>query len=131
MLSNRKKEYLDAMGIDVWVRRDPPHPDSQAAPASSESAAVADPIAKPAPARTVNDKDIAQLDWDALQARVAALTPAERYAVCSRLKRTSTAVLAAMKTAELRPSEAWERFAERYQRLAFDLGLALKRAQCR
>jgi hypothetical protein len=36
-----------------------------------------------------------------------------------------------METAKHEPLPTWDRFAKRYQRLAFDLGSALHAAQCR
>ena len=59
------------------------------------------------------------------------MTPAERLPVCNRLKRTLIGVLSMTQTARNRPPEDWDRFADAYQRLAFDLGTALRAAQCR
>ena len=74
---------------------------------------------------------IASARYHELHARTAAITPATRYVVCDRLKRTLATVLSDIRAAEQTPSPAWKRFAERYDRLAFDLGLTLKRARCR
>ena len=58
------------------------------------------------------------------------LNAATRIPVCSRLKRTATRVLSIQTAAEASPTAEWARFADRYQRLVFDLGLALKTAGC-
>lgn len=59
------------------------------------------------------------------------LSAADRVPVCNRLKRTLTGVLAMMQTAEKSSLPDWERFAAGYQRLSFDLGLAVRVAECR
>lgn len=64
------------------------------------------------------------------QDRIATLSPASRIPVCSRLKRTMGRVLSAIKTAELAPPAAWAEYSDRYERLAYDLGLALRTAGC-
>jgi len=51
--------------------------------------------------------------------------------VCIRLKRTVTRVLAVMETARGDTLPDWNRFADNYQRLAFDLGAAMQAAECR
>ncbi len=66
-----------------------------------------------------------------LAPRLAAVTPADRLPVCSRLKRTVNQVLSLMETARHEHLPAWDRFADRYQRLAFDLGKAMQTAGCR
>jgi hypothetical protein len=59
------------------------------------------------------------------------INAATRVPVCSRLKRTVTRVLVMMKTASQAPPPEWDRFADRVQRLTFDLGTAIRVAQCR
>lgn len=66
-----------------------------------------------------------------LEPRLTAITAADRLPVCSRLKRTVNRVLSRMETAQYDRPPDWQRFAERYQRLAFDLGSALHAADCR
>ncbi|MEE4114500.1 MAG: hypothetical protein V2I40_16905 [Desulfobacteraceae bacterium] len=56
---------------------------------------------------------------------------ATRVPICIRLKRTVNRVLTAMENARGDPSPDWERFAGDYQRLAFDLGAAIRDAECR
>ncbi len=59
------------------------------------------------------------------------LNHATRIPVCYRLKRTLSRVLSMMETAKETPLPDWDRFAEKYQRLAFDLGSAVHTAECR
>ena len=56
---------------------------------------------------------------------------ATRMPVCIRLKRTVTRVLAVMETARGDTLPDWNRFADNYQRLSFDLGAAMQAAECR
>jgi hypothetical protein len=51
--------------------------------------------------------------------------------VCNRLKRTLTGVLSMMERAKQTPIPDWNRFAANYQRLSFDLGSAIRMAECR
>jgi DNA polymerase len=60
----RRAAYLDAMGIDVYVRRDQPR-----AAATAPAAAVPPPVC-----------DTATLDWEMLRHRVAACTRCELHA---------------------------------------------------
>ena len=69
--------------------------------------------------------------WRQVEPRLAAVTAADRFPVCSRLKRTTTQLLSVMDTANRRSLPGWDRFADRYQRLAFDLGVAMHMAGCR
>jgi hypothetical protein len=69
--------------------------------------------------------------WRQVEPRLATVTAADRLPVCSRLKRTTTQVLSLMDTANRRSLPGWNRFADRYQRLAFDLGMAMHTAGCR
>ena len=67
---NNKWQYLDAMGIQVWVQREP--------------AILTTPIesANPSPPAIVNDVAVGDdnlLDWDALQHKVAACTACELH----------------------------------------------------
>lgn len=59
------------------------------------------------------------------------LNAAYRVPVCIRLKRTVTSVLSLMETAKGAFLPDWDRFADNYQRLAFDLGAAMRTAECR
>ena len=59
------------------------------------------------------------------------INAATRVPVCNRLKRTVTRVLVMMESADQAPPPEWDRFADRVQRLAFDLGTAIRQAQCR
>lgn len=66
-----------------------------------------------------------------LTARISTIDAASRLPVCSRLKRTANQVLSLMETARHERLPNWDRFAERYQRLAFELGAAMHAAECR
>lgn len=90
MDSSRRLQYLDAMGIPVWVRRRPARETPAAAVVERIEAAVeVDEIKAPdvttvqavTPESRVMDRaeEIAQLDWDALRARVARCTDCELY----------------------------------------------------
>ena len=59
------------------------------------------------------------------------MSAADRLPVCNRLKRTLNGVLSMMQTARKSSLPDWERFAAGYQRLSFDLGLAVRAAECR
>lgn len=59
------------------------------------------------------------------------INAATRVPVCNRLKRTVTRVLVMMESASQAPPPEWDRFADSVQRLAFDLGTAIRVAQCR
>ncbi len=81
----RHAAYLDAMGVDVYVRRDQPRPVAVVAPESVAAAAgrvVAAHTAATAPATAIAPPagDTATLDWDALRDRVAACTRCELHA---------------------------------------------------
>ncbi len=54
-----------------------------------------------------------------------------RVPICIRLKRTVNRVLTVMENARGDTPADWERFAGDYQRLAFDLGAAIRAAECR
>lgn len=68
--------------------------------------------------------------WKQVESRLSAIKAADRFPVCSRLKRTATHVLLLMDTASRQPLPDWDHFAERYQRLAFDLGKGMYMAGC-
>ncbi len=51
--------------------------------------------------------------------------------VCIRLKRTLTRVLSMMETTNASPLPDWDRFADNYRRLSFDLGVAIGAGGCR
>jgi hypothetical protein len=59
------------------------------------------------------------------------INAATRVPVCIRLKRTVTHVLGLMETARGHTLPDWNRFAGDYERLAFDLGAAIRTAGCR
>jgi hypothetical protein len=59
------------------------------------------------------------------------INAATQVPLCIRLKRTVTRVLAMMETARGQPLRDWDRFADDYERLAFDLGAAIRAADCR
>jgi DNA polymerase len=82
----RHAAYLDAMGVDVYVRRDQPLPMPVVAQEPVVTA-VAGPVtaahtAATAPATVIPPPagDTATLDWDALRDRVAACTRCELHA---------------------------------------------------
>ncbi len=66
-----------------------------------------------------------------VQPMLSDMTAADRVPVCNRLKRTLTGVLSMMESARQAPLPDWERFADNYQRLSFDLGSAIRVAECR
>lgn len=66
-----------------------------------------------------------------IQPTLGQINAATRIPACNRLKRTVTGVLSKIETAAEAPPEDWNRFAERYQRLSFDLGSAMREAGCR
>ena len=59
------------------------------------------------------------------------INAATRVPICIRLKRTVNRVLAVMETARESTPSDWDRFADDYQRLVFDLGSAMQAAECR
>lgn len=66
-----------------------------------------------------------------MQPVIITISPAGRVPVCNRLKRTVTRVLSMMESADDAFMPDWDRFADRYQLLAFELGQAMRTAQCR
>ena len=75
--NNLHRQYLEAMGIDVWVRRG----DAQASSSSEPGPVVVEAPELNAPEVTVSPRvaeapltERSSLDWEALQARVAACT---------------------------------------------------------
>ncbi|MBC2712227.1 MAG: hypothetical protein HGJ94_14965 [Desulfosarcina sp.] len=66
-----------------------------------------------------------------VQPLLSDINAASRVPVCNRLKRTVTNVLSMMETAKEAPLPDWDRFANNYQRLSFDLGSAIRAADCR
>lgn len=66
-----------------------------------------------------------------VQPMILDINAATRVPVCNRLKRSVTGVLAMMETARQSPLPGWDRFADNYQRLSFDLGSAMRAAGCR
>ena len=65
-----------------------------------------------------------------VQPIVPDMNPADRLPVCTNLKRTLTGILSMIDSAQRSPLPDWERFADRYQRLSFDLGAAIRLAEC-
>lgn len=59
------------------------------------------------------------------------ITEPDRIPVCHRLKRALSAVLTTMQSNGDATSPEWDRYADAYQRLAFELGRAIRTAQCR
>ena len=59
------------------------------------------------------------------------ISAATRVPVCIRLKRTVTRVLAVIETARGQTLPDWNRYADNYERLVFDLGAAIRAAECR
>ena len=74
MLGNKQKVYLDAMGIDVWVRRDQSEQTLMDASVPRVSTLpAAEPVAeRSAPLDKSVPDDISSMDWAALEAKVAA-----------------------------------------------------------
>ncbi|MDZ7663499.1 uracil-DNA glycosylase [Thiohalophilus sp.] len=60
----QQRRYLDAMGIDVWVRRDRVMPAEEMAPLSQPATEPAVPAGEGRP-------DVSELDWSALRQQVA------------------------------------------------------------
>jgi len=58
------------------------------------------------------------------------LNAARRVLVCSRLKRNLNEVLSTMASARQSNLRQWNRYAQKYQRLSFDLGTAIRMAEC-
>lgn len=76
-----QRAYLEAMGIDLWVRRDlpaPSVPDAAEIPAPVAAPVSVDVPVPPSPPVVVADDvvaaDVAAFDWEALAARVKACT---------------------------------------------------------
>jgi len=67
MLNSRQKQYLDAMGVDLWVRRELelPAETPDLSPQANEVAEVE------SPAHPLSLPDVSQLDWAALRQQVA------------------------------------------------------------
>ncbi len=66
-----------------------------------------------------------------LEPRIPGIDAANRLPVCTRLKRTTNRILSIMETAKRKPPPEWDRFEPSYQRLAFELGMAMRNAGCR
>lgn len=66
-----------------------------------------------------------------LEPGIPFIDAASRLPVCIRLKRTVNQVLMVMETAKHEPPPEWGRFESSYQRLAFELGVAMRDAGCR
>lgn len=59
------------------------------------------------------------------------INAAAQVPVCIQLKRTVTRVLSLMETAKGQTLPDWDRFADKYERLVFELGTATRNAGCR
>jgi hypothetical protein len=68
---------------------------------------------------------------DQMRPLLQEINPATRVVVCQRLKRTATEVLLVMEIARGQVPPGWHRFSDRYERLAFELGMAMQTAGCR
>jgi hypothetical protein len=66
-----------------------------------------------------------------VQSMLMDINPADRIPVCNRLKRALTNVLSMMEATKKEPLPESDRFADRYQRLSYDLGVAIRDAECR
>lgn len=64
------------------------------------------------------------------QSMLPDIPPASRTIVCSRLKRSLTRVLSMRGKSKEKPPTDWNRFADKYDRLSFDLGMTMLAAQC-
>lgn len=76
MISSRQAAYLQALGVDVYVSRDAP----PLRPESTVDDSGADRLAETLPAPASLQTDVAGLDWEPLQAAVAACTRCELHA---------------------------------------------------
>ena len=65
-----------------------------------------------------------------VQPELSDLNAARRVPVCHRLKRILNRVLSTMESARQSNSRQWNRYARNYQRLSFDLGAAIRTAEC-
>jgi len=66
-----------------------------------------------------------------IQANLPELDAASRIPACNRLKRSVNRVLATMEAAERDTLPDWHRFARNFQRLSYELGMAINAAECR
>lgn len=83
-METRRLQYLDAMGIQAWVRRDSAAPGrDEARDTSSEENILSPPVPRSSCLGDAMD-DIASLDWTALQQRVQHCT------LCSELAASRT-----------------------------------------
>jgi len=73
MTDRRRLAYLEALGVDVYVRRSQPRTASAADPPSLEPGETASP-GPPAPLATAAASPESSLDWEALRTMVAACT---------------------------------------------------------
>ena len=67
MIDSRRLAYLEALGVDVYVRRSPPPAPAEAEPRAEPMASVAATSSGPPPAES-------RLDWESLRAAVAGCT---------------------------------------------------------
>jgi len=73
--AQRRAQYLNALGIQVWTLRNPP-----VAAAADVAAAIPVPVASsPGIAATAASQDVALLDWAALQQRVASCSACDLH----------------------------------------------------
>jgi len=73
---------------------------------------------------------LAEVRLRQVQPELPDLNGARRVPVCNRLKRALNRVLSTMASARQSDSREWKRYAQNYQRLSFDLGSAIRTAQC-
>lgn len=66
-----------------------------------------------------------------IQATLPDLDAASRIPACNRLKRSVNRVLATMEAADKDAVPDWHRYAHNFQRLSYDLGMAINAAECR
>ena len=94
-------------------------------------AAAAESLYQMAPASVPATYYLAIFRHRQIESQLMDMNAANRVPICNRLKRTLTGILSVMETAQADPSPDWYRFAESYQRLAFDLGTSIQAAECR
>jgi len=72
-----RRQYLDAMGIRRWVRKEGPRAEGRGP--ELKASAPASQVVAPNPQPPAPSGDVAALDWDALQARVAVCAGCELH----------------------------------------------------
>ena len=105
--------------------------DDAAADTLARLAAAAESLYQMAPASVPATYYLAIVRHRQIEPQLLDMNAANRVPICNRLKRILTGILSMMETAQTDPSPDWYRFAENYQRLAFDLGTSIQTAECR